>query len=139
VRESGWLADITGARRILLGNALAGLYVTAGTELVRQPIERWLNLPYSAYRFHERWLVVSPDGLGRVEWAYPLAEPEELLVPQTAADDTASPAPSLPRRAISFAAEQIIWKDWCRDWDPGQTDVEPLVDGLLPEQAWDEA
>ena len=135
IRAWGWLPAVGGAQRVLLENALAGLYATASTDMVRQQIDRLLGTPEAAYRFEAQNLVVSPDGQGRSEWLYGLAAEEDDLVPQPVAGDAATTLPALSRQQILFSARSIAWWDWCREWDPTVTVVEPLIQPpMLPRE-----
>jgi hypothetical protein len=109
VARAGWAATIEGGSRVILENALAGLYQRAGVELVRAQIAA--ALPEGApYDIADEGLVVWPAGFA-AEWVYPLGHAATLTA-TVRGESSASPPPPIDRAGVMFHEQSIAWADW---------------------------
>jgi hypothetical protein len=130
VVEAGWAASLEGVPRVLMENALAGLYQRASVDLVREQIQAALPAK-SRYDVADEGLVVWPPDF-ETEIVYPFGHAPELEPTVRGAAPPETPR-SIPRAAIFFRDQPIAWTAWVEAWStPAPT---RLVKGasLLPD------
>ncbi len=121
VARAGWMGALAGDDRVLVENALGGLYHRAGVDLVREQIEAVLP-GASTYDIADEGLVVWPAGFA-TEIVYPLdavaiVQPTLQATVHGDAADTAGaePPPPIQRAAVMFRDQAILWTDWVAAW-----------------------
>ncbi|NLY02685.1 MAG: hypothetical protein GXY83_42055, partial [Rhodopirellula sp.] len=123
--DHGWLlagvdgaAGIEGlspAQREVLAIALAGLYKTAGSDLVRQEIESQLAVPSPLYGTNEQGLVVWPEKTLDGEMYYDL-DNGPAVEPRARDGSAMHSRATLDRARLLFRNNPISWNDWVRVW-----------------------
>lgn len=122
VAERGFVDALAEEDRLVLRDALAGLYALAAVDFVREDLER--ALAGAPYDVSDEGLVVWPDGSFRSELVYDLhghgeSEPRVRGEPRGG-----SAARKLDRDALRFPA--IPWEQWERSWS--ESSAAPIVD-----------
>ncbi|HEY5315941.1 MAG TPA: hypothetical protein VIK18_25650, partial [Pirellulales bacterium] len=137
VAETGWLAELSPARRGALATALAGLYKWAGVALVREQLRACLGLTCYDYNLTPEQLLIWPDSDCATEAAYDL-EGEGAVLPRVLAGCGADALPALDRGQALFGEMPITWQRWVEVWELNQLcqgTPQQLLPGvrLLPE------
>lgn len=129
VVQPGWLEQIPPPARLVLANVLAGLYQTAGADLVRQQIEALLPFPGTVYRMYERGLVVSPSPACHDEIHYTLDD-SQAAGSTSGGNAGLFPLPALTRSDLLLSSVPISWPRWieaCNDPLDSENAPQPLI------------
>lgn len=114
--QKGFFAALDRERKEAFETALAGLYMLAGVDLVREHIEALLpGAPgETRYDIGERGLVVWPSGF-RAEIVYRLRTRDPVLVP-TVSGEAHLVAPAISASDIDFKGRAFAWSTWTGLW-----------------------
>jgi hypothetical protein len=118
--KRGFLDALDGDRKDSFETALAGLYMLAGVDFVREHIEALLpGAPgkKTHYDIDDRGLVVWPPGYSS-EVVYRLRTADPVLIPQIIGESKLR-APSIPAADLFFKHRAMPWSTWIRLWEPG--------------------
>jgi hypothetical protein len=137
VVRPGWAESLPPQEREVLTAALAGLYKSAGVDVVRQQIEAALGeqasrLPEAAtlgnppsagilpewnglYDIDGRGLIVWPDSTLEVEAVYDL-RPEGAPEPVIVRGRCGHALPPLDRALAVFGQTPVLWRQWVEIW-----------------------
>jgi len=131
VMPPGWADALLPQQRGVLGNALVGLYKTAGVEVLSEQVAAAFPPPVPAFAMSPRGLVVWPDAALAVEMVYALQN-GALLVPQLVMGTPRRWLPALERSQVAFREVPVPWQRWVEVWQQDQSGRgEP--DEILPE------
>jgi hypothetical protein len=114
VAGAGWAAALDAGERVVVENALAGLYHRAGVDLVREQIEAALP-PTARYDIADEGLVVWPPGFA-TEIVYDLSSQRSTIAAKVRGEATAEAAPALDRASLRFREQGLRWTDWVAAW-----------------------
>jgi hypothetical protein len=127
----------TSEARVLVENAIAGLYKLAGVDLVREQIEAALG-GCPPYDIADEGLIVWPGAGYRTEVIYEL-DPDErgTIAPTIRGEPLAEPPPKLDPAKLFYGRQRITWRAWLSAWATGMPGVVPtprLIQGasILP-------
>jgi len=130
IRQPGWLDQVTPEQRQAVTTALAGLYKSAGVDLVREQIEAVLPADVVGYDITERDLVLwlkQRGGGPAVYYAWSVAD--EPMLPRNLEAEVLTDWPVLEPSRVMFARVPITWEQWVETWqrdqEGGQTAVPP--------------
>ncbi len=113
----GWWQRLDQHHRLVLHDALAGLYKLAGAHLVRQQIEAAFPWPQVAYDLDDGRLVVWPSEDYACEAEYLLEEPAGAFVPRCRDPQLRLKLPVLSPEEVLFSRHPVRWCDWVRLWE----------------------
>lgn len=133
--KKGFVATLDALRKDAFDTALAGLYMLAGVDLVREHIEALLPVSPGGTRYDigERGLVVWPEGF-RAEILYRLRTRDPVILPQVTGEPGLV-APALSAADLHFKRRPLAWTRWIHAW-PEPTPVEaPAAAASSPERA----
>lgn len=112
VAERGFVDELAEEQRLVLRDALAGIYALAAVDFVREELERAVDgAPYDVC---DEGLAVWPDGSFRTTVLYDLH-----------ADGEVAPAGARPLDIGALRFPKIPWDRWERSWSDGQSS--PIV------------
>ena len=141
VPEAGWLYGLGDEDRVIVENALAGLYHFAGVDVAREQLEAALRGGAEAppYDIGSGGLVVWPAAEGPKPCDAAREDREYVaeifydfrggatLTPVTRGDPPAEPAPTLVSSEIFYAKQPIAWSAWVAAWNAASS-----ADGVIP-------
>ncbi|MEP7124515.1 MAG: hypothetical protein ABJE95_26540 [Byssovorax sp.] len=159
VPEAGWLDGLGDEDRVIVENALAGLYHFAGVDVAREQLDAALRGGAESappYDIGSGGLVVwpeaegpKPDDTAREDREY-VAEifydfrGGATLYPVTRGDPPAEPSPTLVSAEIFYAKQPLTWSAWVAAWNAASSAdgvIPRLLGGasILPKKALDQA
>jgi hypothetical protein len=128
VARRGWLERLDFEQRIALSNVLAGVYKSAGVDLVREQVEAELGPRPPAYDIARAGLVVWPGRDYDRELVYDLAAPEATALRAVGPDgQSASDLPPLDPKRVLYRKQPITWAAWVETWNEDQAGGTPAL------------
>ncbi|MFO0755205.1 MAG: hypothetical protein U0359_01835 [Byssovorax sp.] len=117
VAEPGWLPSLPERDRVIVENALCGLYQLAGVEVVREQLESLLRfgdrLP--EYDISEEGLIVWPRRDYRGEVIYDLRK-GPVFSPRVRGEAPAEAVKDLREEEVFFSKQKVRWTAWVDAW-----------------------
>ncbi|MBN1394914.1 MAG: hypothetical protein JW959_07820 [Pirellulales bacterium] len=137
IKDSGWMSRLPPDQRRVLAAAIAGLYKSAGVELVRQQIEDEFQPPVPCYELSAEGLLVWPDDGSDTMVLYDLNEADQWIAPQSIRGFAQRRLPTIERKRIFFGELPLRWDRWVEAWEgdasrAGNPLDTPAVSSLLP-------
>ena len=137
VLQAGWAGCLPPPERDLLTTALAGLYKSAGVELVRQQLLAAIPPQVPAFAVTHRGLAIWADDELAPRACYDLRNGEQVI-PQAPGGFPDPQLPALARRSLVFAEQEMTWDQWVEIWRQDSTGQArqpsiPIPVQLLPE------
>jgi hypothetical protein len=142
VPEAGWLDGLGDEDRVIVENALAGLYHFAGVDVAREQLEAALRGTAESappYDIGSGGLVLWPAAEGPKPGDAAREDREYVaeifydfrggatLSPVTRGEQPAEPAPTLVPREVFYAKQPIAWSAWAAAWNAASS-----ADGVIP-------
>jgi hypothetical protein len=124
ILHEGWMAHLPPAEREILWRALAGLFKTAGVDILLQDLVRFAG-------FETNWYDVAPDGI--LFWPQPQQHVAVLYRLRNTGVENPWPVPIravvepslLERPQLLFRETPLAWNDWVEMWN-GSAEILPL-------------
>jgi hypothetical protein len=159
VPEAGWLDDLGDEDRVIVENALAGLYHFAGVDVAREQFEAALRGGAESappYDVGSGGLVVWPAESTAAPGDPPRSEREygteifydfrgtTTLTPVVKGEPPAAPPPTLDAESLFYSKQPVAWTAWVAAWNAAsaaQGTIPRLLGGasILPPKAAEEA
>ncbi len=114
IPRAGFVDALPAEGRLVIENAIAGLYRLAGASLSREAVER--EIEGAAYDISEEGLVVWPVAGYRSEVVYDLAR-GPILEPHVRGEPLATPPKTLDRRRLLLSEAPLYRDAWETAWD----------------------
>jgi hypothetical protein len=109
VPEIGFIERLGVVDRIVMENALAGIYKMAGVDLVREQITQLIG--GAAYDVAPEGLVVWPDAAYKSEVVFSLSGHGATIRPRVRAGEASLPEPLAANR-LMFSKQPLAWASW---------------------------